>query len=271
MMNSIIEEVNLLWNNLVSGAIHFIPNLILALVVFLVGLLLARIVQKIVKTSILYLNRNINEKLRNRFLSIDLQSYVRFISKTFFWIILIFTIALVIQILELPILTSWLGGLILYLPNILAAIVIVFVGFITGKLVSDLISSATAKTGISSGKYVGRLMQYTIVLVSVLIAIDQIGIDIVFLTNLITVVVTVLLFGAALSFGLGSKTSVSNILGSYYVQKIFQVGNTIRIGEMEGLIVQITTTYVMLETKNGLVAIPAKDFNEEKTILIKKS
>lgn len=270
-METILIEIDILIDNLAKGAIHFVPNLILSIVVFFIGLLIAWIVKKSVKSFILYLNRGINEKLRNRFLSVDLESSVRFISKTFYWIILVFTIALVIQILELPILNSWFSGLVLYLPNILAAVVIIFVGFIAGKLLSDLVLSATKKTGLTSGKYLGRSMQYIIVVISVIIAIDQIGIDIVFLTNLITIVIAVLFFGAALSFALGAKTSVSNILGSYYVQKVYQPGSIIRMGEYEGLIVKITATNVFLETKNGVVSIPAKKFNEEKTVLTKKS
>lgn len=270
-MDTILKEFDLLYNDVVSGAIHLIPKLMISLIVFLIGLLIAWIVQKSIRTFILYLNKSINERLSNRLLSVDLKGSVIIISKIFFWIIILFTIALVIQILELPILNSWFDGLILYLPNIIAAVVVVFIGFIAGKLISDLVTSATNKTGISQGKYFGKSIQYIIILISMIIAIDQIGIDIIFLTNIITIFIALMLFGAALSFGLGSKTSVSNILGSYYVQKNYQPGNMIRIGKTEGLIVKITATNVLLESKNGLVNIPAKKFNEEKTVLILKT
>ena len=86
-----------------------------------------------------------------------------------------------------------------------------------------------------------------------------------------TIALAVLLFGAALAFGLGAKTSVSNILGSYYFQKTYQVGNRVQIGEIVGLIVQISATTILLDTKSGKVSIPSKVFNEEKTILLTKN
>jgi small-conductance mechanosensitive channel len=78
------------------------------------------------------------------------------------------------------------------------------------------------------------------------------------------------LFGAALSFGLGAKTSVSNILASYYLHNTYKEGDTVRINNIEGKIIHINSTSVILNTPDGQVSIPAKDFNEYVSVLIKK-
>lgn len=270
-MDKIIEEISQLFNNLITSAIHLIPNLLFAIGILVVGFLFSKIFQRLIRRFILYLHSTINNKLGSRSLSVDLQGAADFISKTLFWVVIIFTIVLATQVLGLTILTKWFDGLILYLPNILASIIIVFVGFIVGELISNIIASTAAQTMISNGVYLGRFIKYIILFISIIIAIDQIGIDIMFLTNLVTVVLAVLLFGAALAFGLGARTSVSNILGSYYLNKNYQVGNTVQIGESVGIIVKITSTTVVLETKSGLVSIPSKDFNEEKTTLVKNN
>ena len=106
--------------------------------------------------------------------------------------------------------------------------------------------------------------------ITIIIAIDQIGVDITFLTSLLYIVLATLLFGAAMAFGLGAKTSVSNILASYYIHRTYSEGNIIRIGEHEGRIIKITSTSVFLETESGQVIIPTKDFNEQKSILLDK-
>lgn len=268
-MDNILEGINQLFNSLLTSAIHLIPNLLFALGILVIGFLFSKLFQRLIKRFILYLHSTINKKLGSRSFSVNLQGAAVFISKTFFWVVIIFTVVLATQILGMTILTKWLDGLILYLPNILASIIIVFVGFVVGELISNIIASAAAQTTISNGVYLGRFIKYIILFISVIIAIDQIGIDIMFLTNLVTVVLAVLLFGAALAFGLGAKTSVSNILGSYYVNKNYRVGNTVQIGERVGIIVKITSTTVVIETKSGLVSIPSKDFSEEKTTLVK--
>ena len=265
-MNDILNNLKDLLDSLVSEAILHIPNLMLAIVIFLAGLLLAKIVRKLSKRVILYLHRIINDKLNTHRLSVDLQGSAGYIATAFFWVILLFSIALITQILELFFLTKWFEGLINYLPNIIAALVIVFSGYIAGKLTGDLVISIAMRTAITNGRNLGGIAKYGILSVSIIIAIDQLGIDIAFLTNLVLIILGALLFGAALAFGLGAKTSVSNILSSYYIQKAFEVGNFIQIGETKGVITKITSTSVTLDTESGQVIIPAKDFNEKETI-----
>jgi small-conductance mechanosensitive channel len=99
-------------------------------------------------------------------------------------------------------------------------------------------------------------------------AINQVGIDIQFLTNLVIIVIAALLFGAALAFGIGASTSVSNILGSFYLQKSYKEGNRVKIADIEGIIVKISPTEVHIKTKSGRVIVPAKTFNEAHSELL---
>lgn len=265
------EEIDRLFANFLNTAVDLLPRLILAATVLLIGLLLAWLVKRIIRRLILYLDKNINERLRKRFLAVDVKSSALFIGRLFYWFIIVVTITVISQVLGFSILTALFSGLINYLPNIIAALIIVIAGVIIGKLVGDLIASAAARTGIPNGKQLGIFVQYNILVVSIILAIDQIGIDIQFLTLVLIIVLGALLFGAALAFGLGAQTAVSNILGSYYVLKNYQEGNTIKMGEVEGIIVKITPTAVIVDTDSGRVMIPARDFNLEKTTLIKKN
>jgi small-conductance mechanosensitive channel len=114
------------------------------------------------------------------------------------------------------------------------------------------------------------MVQYSILLITILVAIEQIGIDIALVTIIIDIILAALLFGAALSFGLGAKTSVSNIIASYYVHNSYRAGDKIRINNVEGTIIQITSTAVILETPEGQITIPSKEFSEQTSMLLKK-
>jgi hypothetical protein len=265
--DTLIQEVKQLADTLTSEIVLHIPNLVVAILVFIAGLLLARLTRKLIKRFILYLHRGINDKLNNRRLTVDIQGSAKFIATAFFWVIILFTVALITQILEFSFLSKWFDGLINYLPNVIAALVIVFSGLIVSKLISDLIVSVSLRTGLFNGKVLGTITRYVILGISIIVAIDQLGIDIRFITNLVFIVLGALLFGAALAFGLGAKTSVSNILGSYYLQKTFEVGNSVQIGEDIGVITKISTTSVILDTESDQIIIPAKDFNEIKAVI----
>ncbi|MEQ9426450.1 MAG: mechanosensitive ion channel [Cyclobacteriaceae bacterium] len=269
--DAVLSQINQLIESMVSSVINLLPRILLATAVFFVGWLIAHLVRVIVKRLMLYLDRNFNEKLKDRLLKIDLRSSANIVARTFFWTILLFAFAVVTQILGLPVLTTWFSGLLLYLPNIIAGIIIVIVGIIAGRLCADLTTSAASRAGMTNGPALGQIIRYTIIFITVVIAVGQIGIDVRFLTNLVTIILTALLFGATLAFGLGARTSVSNILGSYYLRKVYEEGDTVKIDDEEGIIVKITATSVFLKTKEGEVIIPAKDFNEERTTLIKRN
>ena len=120
------------------------------------------------------------------------------------------------------------------------------------------------------GKWLGKIAHYTIVIIAILIAVDQVGINITVLANFIDIFLAALLFGAAFAFGLGARTSVSNILASYYVQNRYHPGQIVRIGEIEGEIIQLAPTSVIIETSQGQVTVPARKFSEETSTLLKK-
>jgi small-conductance mechanosensitive channel len=269
--NQLFDDLGSLFLEIKDSLIAFLPKFIFALIVLLIGYLIARLVQTLVRRFVRNTDRFIaNQKLKSHLRNRDLEHSSIFISKTLYWIILVLFITLASEIMGMPVITAWLSGIVQYLPNIFAAIIIVFVGIIGGRLLADVILSATTKTGITYGYVLSKIVQYSILLITILIAIDQIGIDIALLTTILSVVIATLLFGAALSFGLGAKTSVSNILASYYLHNTYKEGDSVRINNVEGRIVQITSTAVILDTTDGQVSIPAKDFNEYTSVLIKK-
>jgi len=269
--DSLLETTSKLFDDLINKIIELAPNVILAVLVLIIGLFTAWILQKLIRKFIIYLDWNINEKLQAKSLGVDLKSTAILISKTFYWFVIILTIAIVTHILGLPVLTFWFNGLVTYLPNILAGVIIVFIGIVIGKLAGDLIASGSSRSGITNAAQLGNFVRYLLLIISIFIAIDQVGIDILFIIVIFSIILGALLFGAALAYGVGARTSVSNILSSYYLQKTYKEGNTIKIGDIEGVIIKITPTAALLDTKSGQVLIPAKEFNETKSILLKKS
>ena len=262
-----LNELNNLLLNLKERFIEIAPNLLTSILVIAIGYLLARLVKYLVQRIIQYLDRIIS----NNFRKVDLTKAASFIGMAFFWLIIFCTILLVTDILGLTILTGWFENILEYVPNVLAAILIIFAAMIIGNFISGAIDSLTAQAGISYGNTLGKIAHYFILFTAIIIAIDQIGIEVSFLVHVIDIVLAGLLFGAALAFGLGAKTSISNILAAFYVRKTYKEGDEIQIGEIRGTIIKIDTRSVVLDSEMGIVTIPAKEFNENKSYLITKS
>ena len=160
--------------------------------------------------------------------------------------------------------------ILLYSPNVLAAILIISIGIILGKYIATTISGLSVSLGFSNAETLGKIIKYLTILSAFIIAVDQVGFEVGLIVNMLNIVLAALLFGACFAFALGAKTSVGNILANYYVRKLYKVGDRIKIGEIQGTITKIEGTVVILETESGQYVIPAKEFNESKSLLMKK-
>ena len=192
------------------------------------------------------------------------QSAGRTVGRVLFWMVLLFFITAATEVMGLPVVSVWLSGIVLYLPRLLAAVLILFAGLLGGHFLRDLITS----TGITYARALGRLAQVSVLVVSALIAVDQAGLNVDFITNVLLLVLGSGLLGTALTFALGARTTVANILASYYLQKTYRIGHRVRIGEFKGEIVDMTATSVLLETKEGRVSVPAALFAQQASILL---
>jgi small-conductance mechanosensitive channel len=185
-----------------------------------------------------------------------------------FWVIVIFFVATAMETLGLPVVTASLSRVAYYLPNVLAALVVVFAGLIAGKVVGNAVARTAAGTGMAFGPAIGGTVRGTVILVAAVVAIEQVGIQADLLVVMVAVIVGAGLAGAGLAFGLGARTAVSNIIASHYVSQAYRVGQTVRVGSVEGQIVQTTPTAVFIASPEGRVMVPANQFSETTSVLV---
>jgi hypothetical protein len=185
-----------------------------------------------------------------------------------FWTVLLFFIAAAADTVGLPLLGASVSGLGFYVPRLLGAVLVVVIGLVVGNLARDAVTATAAAAGAPFAAAVGQIVRVAILVAASLIAVGQLGIDITLLTAILSVTVAAVLGAFALAFGLGARTAASSIIGSYYVAQAYRIGQLVRIGSIEGKIVQTTPTAVFLETPQGRVLVPAKQFSEEVSVLV---
>ena len=190
------------------------------------------------------------------------------IGRFVYWVTFLLFAAWALEVLGLPVATRVGDRLDSYLPGAFTGIAVVLVGVIVASLVGGLFAAAVASTGTKYAGAMGRAVQIVLVILAVLVGLEQIGVHGELLVILLSVFVGVVLSGAALAFGLGARTAVSNIVGSYYVAQTYRVGQTIRVGEFEGRIVRTTATAVILDNRGGQVVVPARLFTEQPSMLL---
>ena len=193
---------------------------------------------------------------------------LRIVGRAVFFLVLLVFLAAATETLELPVVSAWVLGLARYLPQVLAAVIVTVLGVLAGGLARIVATEAASSARVEYAGAVGRLVQVAIIAISAVVAVDQLGFEITFLVIAVSIALAASLGGAALAFGLGARTAVSNIVATHYLAQTYEIGQRIRLGDHEGRIVEIAPTAVILETDDGRVHIPAKAFAEQTTTLI---
>jgi hypothetical protein len=182
-----------------------------------------------------------------------------------FWVVLLFFAAAAADALGVGVLSASLAGLGFYLPRLAGAILIGVFGLVIGNLAREAVAAASPAPFATTA---GRLARTAILILSGLIAVAELGIDITLLTAVLSVTLLAVLGAFALAFGLGARTAVSNIIGAHYLRQTFEIGQHVRVGDIEGTISSITTTALVVRVPDGELVIPAKQFSESVSVLL---
>ena len=245
-------------------AIDHVPELLGAVVLLFAGWLIASLCRMLVGKLIRTFDNLLLRAAQKRGLQQPQnRSFARIGSDLVFWGVLLFFVASSANLLGWQMFSGVTTALLTYLPNVLAGLLIILAGFALSGVARSAVISTAESTGITQVYLLARLAQLSVLLTAVVIGIDQLGINVAFLTTTLIVVAGVLLGGAALAFGLGAKHFVANIIGAQTIRHHYQLGQLIKIDDMEGYLLEVTPTIVVLDTENGRAFVPAKLFHEQ--------
>jgi len=189
-------------------------------------------------------------------------------SRIVFWVVLLFFVIAASEVLELEVISSILSSVTAYLPRLFAGLLMLFIGLWLAELTRAVIRRTSHTIGIEQGEVLGRLGQILVLLIVFSVAAGQIGIDNTLLIVLVAIVFGVMLGAVALAFSFGAKTTIANLLAAQSVAQVYSPGDRIRMGDIEGKILRITHTSLILETPEGQTLIPAKRFSEQESVHI---
>ncbi|WP_420468687.1 mechanosensitive ion channel family protein [Panacagrimonas sp.] len=247
-----------------------VPDLLAALLLVIVGWLVARLARATIRGLGTRLNRGLEQWLRSeRALRLRLSpAMLRLIGTAAFWIILLLFLTLATDIAGMEGVAEWLREVLRYLPTLLFGVMIIVAGHLIGLLVRDLLLEALASAQVEQRELVARLAQTATFLTALIIGVHQVGVNISFVTLVIAVALGSVLLAFSLAFGLGARTLVANLVGTHYLRRQFQPGVRVRVGDIEGEILEITPTNVVVETDEGRAHIPARRFAEDVAVLL---
>ena len=254
---------------LLETLIDNLPNLLAGVALLFLGWLVARLARTIVQRFGNGLNRFLARVLRRGNLStVRLSVSVLHAGSTvLYWVVLIYFAAGAARVAHLAGVATWLDGIVEYVPSMLAGGLIIVAGYVISTLVRDMVASSMSSDGVSQAHAAASFAQGATFLIAVVIGLEQMGIDATFLIVLIAIILGGVFLSLALAFGLGARTLVSNLIAANEVRRSYQPGQRVCIGSVDGEILELTSTSIIIETGDGRVNVPARSFQERITLL----
>ena len=262
---ALVAAMTTLWSKIAG----FIPNLFVALILGLLGFVVAKLLDTLLSKLLakLGLDRLMTGTGLTKLLArVGIQVPVStLIGKIVYWFVLLIFLVSAAESLGLPRLSATLDVLALYLPKVFGAALVLLVGVLLAQLVSSLVRGAAEGVGLDYSAGLGRIAQGLVIIISISVAISQLEVKTDLLNHVIVIGLITVGLAVALAMGLGSREIAGQILAGIYVRELYQVGQQVRIGEVEGHIEEIGTVKTTLLTDDGeLVSLSNRELLEQR-------
>ena len=253
-----------------------IPKVIAAVILLVIGFIAGKIVGRVVtrvaknllqKTRQQAENSQILEGMPEKFDSVKL------ISATIRWFVYLFFIVAAVNAMQFEQLTSALTNLWLWVPNLLASVLIIVIGSIVVNFVTKWVEHQLLEHHIGGPKPITTIVKAVIYGIVFAVGFTQLGIG----ESIIPILVSAfswsiaVAIGAAIAVGLGfalKDVIPAAIIGATNQRSVLKVGQKVRIGDVTGTITATHMLYVIVTNeKNESTVIPSKDL-VTKTLVI---
>jgi small-conductance mechanosensitive channel len=261
-------------SDLTARAVAYLPSLLLALVILMIGWAVARLLAALARRLARRLRLDgaverggLAEGLAQAKITRPASDLVALL---IFWLVFLAFVLLALEILGWTLAILLLQKLIAYLPRLLAAILILVIGAWLAQALGKVAQAAVASMGVEYHEGIGRLVQGLLLTVTAVLAVEQLGLNLTFLTDALTNLLTIVVAGLALAFGLGGRDVVRNVLAGYYARDQFTPGEGLVVDGEVGTLESIGTVSTQISVGEEILVVPNVRLTEG-TVQVRKN
>ncbi len=217
MITTWADVLNQSFQNLFYGLVSFIPNLVVAIIIFIVGWLvgvgLGRVVKQIVdalRVDHALRSTGIERVLSRAGFQLSSGKFLGFLVEWFF--IIVFLVAS-LDVLHLTTVNLFISDVVLgYLPQVIVAVLILFVAAVVAEAAERIVVGSARAASLHAAGFIGKVTRYAIWIFALLAALAQLNVATAFVQTLFTGVVIAVSLAVGLAFGLGGQASAARYL-----------------------------------------------------------
>jgi hypothetical protein len=200
------------FENILSRIIEFLPNLIGALAILIVGYMIAKLLETGVRKALnrARFDRAIHNSSAGNTVSRVIESPSKLGGRVAFWLVFIGAISLAVSALDLPVLNDLLNTVYSYVPNVIAAVIIFLVASAISAGAATFVMKIMGRSALA--KIISTVIPAVAMSLAVFMILNQLGIAKDIVNILFTAIVGAIALGLALAFGLGGRDVARELL-----------------------------------------------------------
>lgn len=205
----------------VAVLFRFIPALIGALIILLIGWIVARVVRALMQRLLTLIHfdqvmarTGLPELLDRAGVRAD---PARLLAELVYWFIFLIFVVAAANALGVPTITAVITSIVLFLPNVFVAVVIMLIGMVLARFAADLVRGVMHSSNIAGENFVAGLARWAILAFAFILALNQLNISQAIVQTLFASVAGGLALALALAFGLGGRDTAKSIVDSAYM------------------------------------------------------
>ena len=220
MQNPVPDSLYVMTTQALANVAVYLPRIFAALLILIIGTALAKAVKKVVVR--IFESLRVSDALKQTPLEHFLKNadvthrIEEVLGNIVYWLAMLVVLHTTVSVLGLVSLTMLLERVLAYIPNVLAAVIVLFFGVLLAGVVESLVKGSIKSIDGKSARLIGKISSYLVVSVAVLAAISELGIAKDFVTILFVGFVTTISLGFGLALGLGGQHVIKDLLGEWY-------------------------------------------------------
>jgi hypothetical protein len=196
-----------------------LPDLALALLLLIIGWLIARLVRRLTMRILraLHVDRLAEQSGFEDFLvrgGVEVTT-VTLIAGTIYWLILLGVFVVLLEALGVPTANLLLARLLVFVPNLVMAVGILVFGSLLARVVGGLVFSYLSNIGSTAAEPIAVLARYALLVFVLFMAAEQLAIQTAVLVSAFQIAFAAVCLAAALAFGLGGRDWAEKVISRY--------------------------------------------------------
>ena len=219
-MNEITDVFVHSYNTFIQQIAGFLPNLIGALLILIIGWIIAKIFRALSIKFLKLIRFNVvTEKARvDQFLADGgvKKSTIQIIGSLFYWLIMLIVLLTAFNSLGLSAASTLFNQVFMFIPNIIVAVLVLILGLFLANFISQALVTYLKNIEIENADAIGKLTNYAIIVFVISISLTQLSIGEELISSAFLIVFGALCLAMALAFGIGGKEWAAGVINRFF-------------------------------------------------------